>query len=151
MTGDFFEKPFHTVVHLGTIQDYQIGVIENSIADPCSSNYIQDPERPPAEDDSDDDDDDSESEDPPSAPSSGAAPSAPSYGTPPSVPSPETAPSSSTEMTPVSSPVSEPTNTGQEQCVGFFRSCETQEDCCSEMLYCRSGRCHFTWFGLLPL
>ena len=60
MTNEFFEKPFHTIVHLGAIQNFQIGVIEDSIADPCSNNYIQDPDRPPAEEPSEDSEDGSE-------------------------------------------------------------------------------------------
>jgi cytochrome b involved in lipid metabolism len=39
VTSDFLEKPFHKVVHLGSIKQWQVGVIEGGIADPCGSNF----------------------------------------------------------------------------------------------------------------
>ena len=44
ITGDFFEKPFHTLVQLGAIQQFQKGVIKESMADPCSVNYVPNPD-----------------------------------------------------------------------------------------------------------
>jgi cytochrome b involved in lipid metabolism len=46
ITNDFFEKPFHTLVQLGAIQEFQIGVLQDSMADPCSARYVPNPDGP---------------------------------------------------------------------------------------------------------
>ena len=60
ITNDFFEKSFHTLVQLSAVQRFQIGVIADSMADPCSDNYVPNPEYRDGETTSGD----SESEDP---------------------------------------------------------------------------------------
>ena len=62
VTGDFFEKPFHTLVQLGAIQQFQKGVIQESIADPCGANYVPNPDPAVYGDDSEDDDSEEEEE-----------------------------------------------------------------------------------------
>uniref|UniRef100_A0A7S3KYT3 Cytochrome b5 heme-binding domain-containing protein n=1 Tax=Amphora coffeiformis TaxID=265554 RepID=A0A7S3KYT3_9STRA len=45
ITDDFMENmPPHTLVQLGAIQQFQIGVIEGSMADPCSGSYEPNPD-----------------------------------------------------------------------------------------------------------
>jgi cytochrome b involved in lipid metabolism len=44
VTNDFFGKSFHTIVQLGAIKQFQVGVIAESMADPCSVNYIPNPD-----------------------------------------------------------------------------------------------------------
>jgi hypothetical protein len=44
ITDDFFGKPFHTLVQFVAIQDFQKGVIEGGTADPCSANYVPNPD-----------------------------------------------------------------------------------------------------------
>jgi len=44
ITNDFLEKSFHSLAQLGAIQQFQEGVIRNSMADPCTSNYIANPD-----------------------------------------------------------------------------------------------------------
>jgi len=39
ITNDFLEKSFHNLAHLGAIQQFQRGLIKDSMADPCSSKY----------------------------------------------------------------------------------------------------------------
>ena len=63
ITDDFLEKSFHTLVQLGAIQQFQVGVIEGSMADPCSSNYDANPNPLFGESGDEDGDEDSDGED----------------------------------------------------------------------------------------
>ena len=63
-TSDFFEKSFHTLVQLGAIQQFQVGVITGSTADACSDNYDPNPDGTGFADGSgDEEDDEKDSED----------------------------------------------------------------------------------------
>ena len=60
ITNDFLEKSFHSLAQLGAIQQFQVGVIENGMADPCSPNYVPNPDPPFGEEGESEDEEDTE-------------------------------------------------------------------------------------------